>query len=109
MKLLSLALTALLSVSTLAVATPEWNHPDIDPDVLQELFVKSSMIHCEAGKCKDVFTSAPYQKEVNWEGWMIVFDGIDMAHKDMPKYMPYVKSLYSEMAADLGVPMEPIL
>jgi len=108
MKLASIALTAVLAFATVAQA--EVKHPDINPDVLKELFMTATLVQCDASGCWDAVTKAEHDKILDGAGWSVVFDDptlmkLNLTLEQLNEYKPYVMSLMTDVAADLGAPV----
>ncbi|WDS62417.1 hypothetical protein [Pseudomonas phage D6] len=109
MKLASLALSAVLAFSFVAQAE-EIKHPDINPDVLHEIFMSSTLVQCDASACWDAVTKAEHDKVLDGAGWTVVFDDavltkLNLTVAQFNDYKPYVQSLMVDVAADLGAPV----
>jgi hypothetical protein len=109
MKFASLALTAVLAFGSVAQAE-EVKHPDINPDVLKELFMTATLIQCDAGACWDAVTKADHAVIMDGAGYAVVYDDAALAKlqltvKQFNEYKPYVQSLMAGVAADLGAPV----
>lgn len=104
MKLFSLALAAMLSFS---VQATEIQHPDINPDVLKELFMSSTLIQCDEKGCWDAVTKVPHETIMSGEGWAVQYDvptlnRLEMSDEKLEPYIDPLMSLMRSVAKDLG-------
>lgn len=104
MKLISLALVGLLSFS---VQAAEIEHPEINPDVLKELFMSSTLIQCNETGCWDAVTKAPHETIMTVEGWAVQYDvptlnRLEMTDAKLEPYIDPLMSLMRSVAKDLG-------
>lgn len=104
MKLTSIVLTVALAFTGF-VQAQEINHPDVNPDVLMDLFVGSTMVKCNAGVCQDAITHKPHTYTDDRDGFFIVFnDTTEVPDSEMDVYRPLLLSLYSELMAEQSNP-----
>lgn len=110
MKLASIALTVAMAFSAV-VQAEEIKHPDINPDVLKELFMTSTLVQCDASACWDAVTKIEHDRIIEGSGYSVVFDDTALAQlklttEEFNSYKPYVQSLMIGVAAELGAPVQ---
>lgn len=95
MKLVSLALATLFSVSVFAADTIPKN--DIDPDVLESLYTKSELIQCDAQSCWNRLTDEDAYRVLDGSGFVIIYRDIDIDKDELERYTPFVTSYYETL------------
>lgn len=110
MKFASIALIVAMTFTAVAQAE-EIKHPEINPDTLTELFMTSTLVQCDAGACWDAVTKVDHDVIMDGAGYAVVYDDaalkrLQLTVQQFEDYKPYVLSLMSEVAADLGAPVQ---
>jgi hypothetical protein len=110
MKFASLTLIAALAFGSVAHAE-EIKHPDLNPDVLKDLFMTSTLVQCDASACWDAVTKFEHEKIMDVAGYAIVYSDtalqrLQLTPEEFDTYKPYVLSLMTQVASDLGAPVQ---
>lgn len=104
MKLLSVTLGVLLSFS---VQAKEIQHPEINPDVLHELFMSSTLVKCDVGECKDAVTGGTLAIPYYNDGWFVQYDQptlvrLNLTDTEIRPYLDPLLSLMRSVVIELG-------
>lgn len=106
MKLSSIVIATALLFGVTAQAQ-EIKHPEINPDVMEKLFMTSTLVRCEKSVCVDAVTEAPYKSIIEGDGWAVAYDDVvleslDLSREELQQYVPNLMSMMRGVAKELG-------